>query len=34
MIEWVETQFDIRQEHLISDTAYGTAPMLALMVEE
>jgi hypothetical protein len=34
MIERVETQFDIKPERLIGDTAYGTAPMLAWMVEE
>ncbi|AZE56390.1 Mobile element protein [Pseudomonas synxantha] len=34
MIDRVETQFDIKPERLIGDTAYGTAPMLAWMVEE
>jgi hypothetical protein len=34
MIERVEAQFDIKPERLIGDTAYGTAPMLAWMVEE
>ncbi|WP_415767171.1 transposase [Pseudomonas sp. ZB1P45] len=30
----VEAQFDIKPDRLIGDTAYGTAPMLAWMVEE
>jgi hypothetical protein len=34
MIDPVEAQFDIKPERLIGDTAYGTAPMLAWMVEE
>jgi len=34
MIGWVEAQFDIKPERLIGDTAYGTASMLAWMVEE
>ena len=34
MIDRVEAQFDIKTERLIGDTAYGTAPMLAWMVEE
>ena len=34
MIDRVEAQFDIKPEHLIGDTTYGTAPMLAWMVEE
>lgn len=34
MNERVEVQFDIKPERLIGDTAYGTAPMLAWMVEE
>ncbi len=34
MISRVEAQFDIKPERLIGDTAYGTAPMLAWMVEE
>ncbi|MNJ01632.1 hypothetical protein D3C73_1613200 [compost metagenome] len=34
MIERVEAQFDIKPERLIGDTAYGSAPMLAWMVEE
>jgi len=34
MIDWVETQFDIKPERLIGDTAYGTAPMLAWMKKE
>ena len=34
MIDRVEAQFDIKLERLIGDTAYGTAPMLAWMVEE
>ncbi len=32
--ERVEAQFDLTPERLIGDTAYGTAPMLAWMVEE
>lgn len=34
MIDRVEEQFDIKPYRLITDTAYGTAPMLAWMVEE
>ena len=34
MIERVEEQFDIKPDRLIGDTAYGTAPMLAWMVNE
>ncbi len=34
MIERVEKQFDIKPDRLIGDTAYGTAPMLAWMVNE
>ena len=34
MIERVEEQFDIKPDRLIGDTAYGTAPMLAWMVDE
>ena len=34
MIERVEAQLDIKPERLIGRTAYGTAPMLAWMVEE
>lgn len=34
MVGRVEERFDIRPERLIGDTAYGTAPMLAWMVEE
>ena len=34
MIDRVEEQFDIKPDRLIGDTAYGTAPMLAWMVEE
>jgi hypothetical protein len=34
MIDRVESQFEIKPECLIGDTAYGTAPMLAWMVEE
>ncbi|ASL29117.1 transposase [Azotobacter chroococcum] len=33
MVERVEERFDITPERLIGDTAYGTAPMLAWMVE-
>ena len=34
MIERVEEHFDIKPDRLIDDTAYGTAPMLAWMVDE
>ncbi len=34
MIDRVEAQFGIKPDRLIGDTAYGTAPMLAWMVEE
>ena len=34
MVARVEAQFDLTPERLIGDTAYGTAPMLAWMVEE
>jgi hypothetical protein len=34
MIDRVEAQFDIKPERLVGDTAYGTASMLAWMVEE
>ena len=34
MIDRVEAQFDLTPARLIGDTAYGTAPMLAWMVEE
>lgn len=34
MVDRVEEQFDIKPERLIGDTAYGTAPMLAWMVED
>ena len=34
IIDRVEAQFDIKPERLIGDTAYGTAPMQAWMVEE
>lgn len=34
MIDRVEAQFDIKPKRLIGDTAYGTAPMRAWMVEE
>ena len=34
MVERVEAQFDLTPERLIGDTAYGTAPMLAWMVQE
>jgi len=34
MIEQVEEHFDIKPDRLIGDTAYGTAPMLAWMVDE
>jgi hypothetical protein len=31
MINRVESQFEIKPDRLIGDTAYGTAPMLAWM---
>jgi transposase len=34
MIDRVEERFDLTPERLIGDTAYGTAPMLAWMVDE
>lgn len=34
MIERIEARFDLKPERLIADTAYGTAPMLAWMVDE
>lgn len=34
MVERVEERFDIKPARLIGDTAYGTAPMLAWMVEQ
>lgn len=34
MVDRVETRFEIIPERLIGDTAYGTAPMLAWMVED
>ena len=34
MVDRVEQRFDLKPERLIGDTAYGTAPMLAWMVEE
>ena len=34
MAERVDAQFDLTPERLIGDTAYGTAPMLAWLVEE
>lgn len=34
MVDRVEDRFDLKPERLIGDTAYGTAPMLAWMVEE
>lgn len=34
MVERVEERFDLLPERLIGDTAYGTAPMLAWMVED
>ena len=34
MIDRVEQRFGIKPDRLIGDTAYGTAPMLAWMVEE
>lgn len=34
MVDRVETRFDLKPQRLIGDTAYGTAPMLAWMVED
>jgi transposase len=34
MIDRVEARFDIKPERIIGDTAYGSAPMLAWMVDE
>lgn len=34
MVERVEQRFDLTPQRLIGDTAYGTAPMLAWMVED
>jgi len=34
MVERVEARFDLTPDRLIADTAYGTAPMLAWMVDE
>jgi transposase len=34
MVDRVEARFDLKPERLIGDTAYGTAPMLAWMVED
>jgi IS5 family transposase len=34
MVDRVEERFDITPERLIGDTAYGTAPMLAWMVQD
>lgn len=34
MVERPEAQFDLTPERLIGDTTYGTAPMLAWMIEE
>lgn len=34
MIDRVEARFDIKPDRLIGDTAYGSAPMLAWMVDE
>jgi hypothetical protein len=34
MIDRVETQFNLKPERLIGDMAYGTAPMLAWMIED
>jgi transposase len=34
MVNRVEERFDIKPERLIADTAYGSAPMLAWMVDE
>lgn len=33
MVDRVEAQFDLTPERLIGDTVYGTAPMLAWIVE-
>jgi Transposase DDE domain len=34
MIQRVEERFEVKPNHLIGDTAYGAAPMLAWLVEE
>jgi hypothetical protein len=34
MVDRIEERFDLKPERLIGDTAYGTAPMLAWMVDE
>lgn len=34
MVDRVEERFDIIPDRLIGDTAYGTAPMLAWMVQD
>jgi len=34
MIQRVEQRFEITPKHLIGDTAYGAAPMLAWLVED
>ena len=34
MVDRVEERFDLKPDRLIADTAYGTAPMLAWMVQE
>ena len=34
MIERVESRFGIKPQHLIADTAYGTAPLLGWLVQD
>ncbi len=34
MIDRVEARFDLKPQRLIGDMAYGTAPMLAWMIED
>jgi transposase len=34
MVDRIEERFDLKPQRLIGDTAYGTAPMLAWMVDE
>jgi hypothetical protein len=34
MIERVEQRFDLKPDRLIGDTAYGTGPLLAWLVQD
>ncbi len=34
MVDCVEERFDLKPQRLVSDTAYGTGPLLGWMVEE